>query len=65
MLSQTTENVHLLYRPINCYLVPPVEIVNVVGIITYRQELDLQALADTFSKRDEIVDVTYEPADNH
>ena len=42
-----------------------VEIVNVVGMITYRQELDLRALAETFSEREEIADVTYEPADNH
>jgi transcription initiation factor TFIID TATA-box-binding protein len=41
------------------------EIVNVVGMITYRQELDLQALADTFSTLDEISSVTYEPVDNH
>ena len=44
---------------------PDVEIVNVVGMITYRQELDLQALADTFSTRDEIESVEYNPADNH
>ena len=44
---------------------PSVEIVNVVGMITYRQELDLQALTDTFSTRDEISSVTYEPVDNH
>lgn len=42
-----------------------VEIVNVVGMITYRQELELQALADTFSERDEIESVEYNPADNH
>ena len=41
------------------------EIVNVVGMITYRQELDLQALVDTFSTRNEISSVTYEPVDNH
>lgn len=34
-------------------------------MITYQQELDLAALAETFSKRDEITSVTYEPADNH
>ena len=41
------------------------EVVNVVGMITYQQELDLAALAETFSERDEIASVTYEPADNH
>lgn len=41
------------------------EVVNVVGMITYQQELDLAALAETFSKRDEITNVTYEPAENH
>ena len=44
---------------------PDVEIVNVVGMVTYRQELDLQALADTFCLRDEIESVKYNPADNH
>lgn len=41
------------------------EVANVVGMITYQQELDLAALAETFNERDEITDVTYEPADNH
>jgi transcription initiation factor TFIID TATA-box-binding protein len=41
------------------------EVVNVVGMITYQQELDLAALAETFSERDEITSVTYEPAENH
>ena len=41
------------------------EVVNVVGMITYEQELDLEALAETFSEREEITDVTYEPAENH
>ncbi|MDS0297029.1 hypothetical protein [Halogeometricum luteum] len=41
------------------------EVANVVGMITYQQELDLAALAETFDERDEITDVTYEPADNH
>jgi len=41
------------------------EIANVVGMITYQQELDLQALADTFSNRSEISSVTYEPGENH
>jgi transcription initiation factor TFIID TATA-box-binding protein len=41
------------------------EVVNVVGTITYQQEIALDALADTFSRRGEITDVTYEPAENH
>jgi transcription initiation factor TFIID TATA-box-binding protein len=41
------------------------EIANVVGWISYRQELDLAALADTFATRSEITSVTYEPAKNH
>lgn len=41
------------------------EIANVVGWISYRQELDLAALADTFSTRSEVTSVTYEPAENH
>jgi len=41
------------------------EIVNVVGWISYGQELDLAALADTFATRSEITGVTYEPAENH
>jgi len=41
------------------------EVVNVVGMVTYEQELDLEALAETFSEREEITDVTYEPAENH
>jgi len=41
------------------------EIVNVVGWISYRQELDLDALADTFATRNEITNVIYEPAENH
>jgi transcription initiation factor TFIID TATA-box-binding protein len=41
------------------------EIANVVGWISYRQELDLAALADTFADRSEITSVTYEPAENH
>lgn len=42
-----------------------IEVANVVGMITYRQELDLAALAETFSERGEITGVTYAPADNH
>jgi hypothetical protein len=38
------------------------EIVNVVGWISYRQELDLAVLAETFATRSEITSVTYEPA---
>jgi transcription initiation factor TFIID TATA-box-binding protein len=45
--------------------VPEIEIANVVGIITYQQELDLAALAETFEEREEVTNVTYEPADNH
>lgn len=40
-------------------------IVNVVGTITYQQELDLASLAQAFEKRKEIIDVIYEPTDNH
>ncbi|WP_254769264.1 TATA-box-binding protein [Salinilacihabitans rarus] len=40
-------------------------VVNVVGTITYQQEIALDALADTFTRRGEISDVTYEPAENH
>jgi transcription initiation factor TFIID TATA-box-binding protein len=46
-------------------MVTELEVVNVVGWITYRQEFDLAALAETFSDRDEISSVTYEPAKNH
>jgi transcription initiation factor TFIID TATA-box-binding protein len=45
--------------------VTELEVANVVGVITYQQELDLAALAETFDERDEITDVTYKPADNH
>ena len=41
------------------------EIANVVGMVTYQQELDLPALAETFEQRPEINSVTYEPAENH
>ena len=44
---------------------PEIEIANVVGMITYQQELDLAALAETFEERKEVTSVTYEPADNH
>ena len=46
-------------------VVTELEVANVVGMITYQQELDLAALAETFDERDEITDVTYEPTDNH
>lgn len=41
------------------------EIVNVIGWVSYQQELDLAALRDTFETRSEITSVTYKPADNH
>ena len=41
------------------------DVANVVGLVTYQQELDLAALAETFEKREEITSVTYEPAENH
>ena len=41
------------------------EIVNVLGLVTYQQELELSALAETFEQRPEISSVTYEPAKNH
>jgi len=41
------------------------EIANVVGLVTYQQELELSALAETFEQRPEIKSVTYEPAENH
>jgi transcription initiation factor TFIID TATA-box-binding protein len=41
------------------------EVVNVVGTVSYRQELDLDELASTFEKRDEIASVSYNPADVH
>ncbi|MDF9748304.1 TATA-box-binding protein [Natrinema salsiterrestre] len=40
-------------------------VVNVIGTITYQQEIALGALADTLSQRNEITSVTYEPAENH
>lgn len=42
-----------------------IQIANVVGTISYQQELDLAALADTFENREEIASVTFEPAVNH
>jgi len=37
------------------------DVANVIGWISYQQELDLQALADAFSARDEISEVEYDP----
>lgn len=55
-----------LYPPVTFLgIVVEPTVVNVVGTVTYRQEIALDALADTFSRRDEITDVTYEPAENH
>jgi len=34
-------------------------------MITYQQEPDLSALAETFEERDEINSVKYEPTENH
>jgi transcription initiation factor TFIID TATA-box-binding protein len=39
------------------------EIVNVVGVITYQQELDLSALAETLKQRPEINSLTYDPTE--
>ncbi|CCC41945.1 TATA-box-binding protein [Haloquadratum walsbyi] len=41
------------------------EIANVVGMLTYQQELELSALAETFEQRSEVNSVTYEPSENH
>jgi transcription initiation factor TFIID TATA-box-binding protein len=41
------------------------DIANVVGMITYNQELDLSALAETFEEKNEVISVNYEPAKNH
>jgi transcription initiation factor TFIID TATA-box-binding protein len=41
------------------------EVVNIVGTITYQQELDLAALAETLSKHEGITSVTYKPSENH
>lgn len=60
-----TQNGGIKHQKIRMRDVPDVEIANVVGMITYQQELDLSALAETFENRDEISDVTFEPADNH
>jgi transcription initiation factor TFIID TATA-box-binding protein len=41
------------------------DIANVVGMITYQQEFDLSALAETFEEKDEVLSVKYEPSNNH
>jgi len=45
--------------------VTDLQIANVVGMITYHQELELSALAETFEDREEITSAIYEPAENH
>ena len=40
-------------------------VANVVGTINFQREIALDALADTFSERDEITEVIYEPGENH
>jgi transcription initiation factor TFIID TATA-box-binding protein len=45
--------------------VTEIEVVNIVGMITYQQRFDLAALATDFRDRDEISDVVYEPSENH
>jgi len=44
--------------------VTDVEIANVTGWISYRQEFDLGAFAEAFSQRNEITEVTYDPSKN-
>ena len=41
------------------------EVANIVGSITYPQEIDLAELAATFETLDTVSSVIYEPADNH
>jgi transcription initiation factor TFIID TATA-box-binding protein len=45
--------------------VPGFEIVNVIGTVTYQQELELSSLAETFEQRPEVTSVTHELADSH
>jgi transcription initiation factor TFIID TATA-box-binding protein len=45
--------------------VTELEIANVVGTITYQQELDLEALGATFDNREEITNVVYNPVESH
>lgn len=41
------------------------EIANIVGTITYQQEPDLPALAETLEQRPEINSATYDPTENY
>lgn len=38
---------------------------NIVGVITFPQELDLRALGETFSQHEQVRDVKFEPEKNH
>jgi transcription initiation factor TFIID TATA-box-binding protein len=42
-----------------------VDIVNIVGSVTFQQELDLQELANTFESKERVPSVKYEPSENH
>ena len=42
-----------------------VDIVNIVGSVTFQQELDLQELANTFESHERVSSVKYEPSENH
>lgn len=46
-------------------VVSDVDVVNVVGTITYEQGLELSALAEDLAKREEVSSTVYEPAENH
>jgi transcription initiation factor TFIID TATA-box-binding protein len=63
-VSNPTTRIFLFYAG-QSPVVAEFEIANVVGMVTYQQELDLSALAETFERRGEINSVTYEPAENH
>lgn len=41
------------------------DVANVVGTITFPQELALDAVGETLHQRNEVTSVTYEPAKNH
>lgn len=41
------------------------QVVNIVGTIDFNREFDLEALASEFQKRDEIVDVKFDPSKHH
>jgi transcription initiation factor TFIID TATA-box-binding protein len=41
------------------------KVANVVGTITYQQEIDLDELAQTFKQREEVSKVTYNPVESH